>query len=77
VNSVTQDIPLRVWDEFTYRLDVILAAGGAMLNIYKLYCEYNHIYFNIVFVTSSILEIYTYKIESIFFNHPVLLKRLN
>jgi hypothetical protein len=28
VNSVTQDILLRVWDEFSYRLDVILAAGG-------------------------------------------------
>jgi hypothetical protein len=28
VNSVTQDILLRVWDEFIYRLDVIRAAGG-------------------------------------------------
>jgi hypothetical protein len=28
VNSVTQDILLRVWDEFSYRLDVIRAAGG-------------------------------------------------
>jgi len=28
VNSVTQDIPLRVWNEFSYRLDVTLAAEG-------------------------------------------------
>jgi hypothetical protein len=28
VNSVTQDILLRVWDELSYRLDVIRAAGG-------------------------------------------------
>ncbi|PNF17170.1 hypothetical protein B7P43_G09082 [Cryptotermes secundus] len=28
VNSVTQDICHRVWDEFSYRLDVIHAAGG-------------------------------------------------
>jgi len=27
-NSVTQDILLRVWNEFSYRLDVTLAAGG-------------------------------------------------
>ncbi|PNF43471.1 hypothetical protein B7P43_G10811, partial [Cryptotermes secundus] len=27
-NSVTQDICHRVWDEFSYRLDVIRAAGG-------------------------------------------------
>jgi hypothetical protein len=26
--SVTQDILLRVWDELSYRLDVIRAAGG-------------------------------------------------
>jgi hypothetical protein len=45
VNSVTQDILLRVWDEFRNGLDVISAAGGGTLNIYKLYCEYNQIYF--------------------------------
>lgn len=28
VNSVTQDILQRVWDEFSYRLDVVRAAGG-------------------------------------------------
>jgi len=28
VNSVTQDILLRVWNEFNYRLDVTRAAGG-------------------------------------------------
>jgi len=28
VNSVTQDILLRVWNEFSYRLDVTLEAGG-------------------------------------------------
>jgi hypothetical protein len=28
VNSVTQDILLRVWDEFSYRLDVIRAVEG-------------------------------------------------
>jgi hypothetical protein len=28
VNSVTQDILLRVWDELIYRLDVIRAAWG-------------------------------------------------
>jgi hypothetical protein len=28
VDSVTQDIFLRVWDEFSYRLDVIRVAGG-------------------------------------------------
>jgi hypothetical protein len=28
VNSVTQDILLRVWNEFSYRLDVTGAAGG-------------------------------------------------
>jgi len=28
VNSATQDILLRVWDEFSYRLDVTCAAGG-------------------------------------------------
>jgi hypothetical protein len=28
VNSVTQDILLRVWDEFSYRLDVIHADEG-------------------------------------------------
>ena len=28
VNSVTQDILLRVWNEFSYRLDVTRAAGG-------------------------------------------------
>jgi hypothetical protein len=31
VNSVTQDILLRVWDEFGYRLDVIRAAGGEQI----------------------------------------------
>ena len=43
VNSVTQDILLRVWNEFSYRLDVTRAAGGrgGTLNIYKLHCEYN------------------------------------
>jgi len=28
VNSVTQDILLRVWNEFSYRLDVTLSAVG-------------------------------------------------
>ena len=28
VNSVTQDILLRVWNEFSHRLDVTRAAGG-------------------------------------------------
>jgi hypothetical protein len=28
VNSVTQDILLRVWNEFIYRLDVTRATGG-------------------------------------------------
>jgi len=28
VNSVTQDVLLRVWNEFSYRLDVTRAAGG-------------------------------------------------
>ena len=28
VNSVTQDILLRVWNKFSYRLDVTRAAGG-------------------------------------------------
>jgi len=28
VNSVTQDILLRVWNEFSYRLDVTRAAEG-------------------------------------------------
>jgi len=28
VNSVTQDILLRVWNEFSYRLDVTRAGGG-------------------------------------------------
>jgi len=41
VNSVTQDILLRVWNEFSYRLDVTCAIGGGTLNIYKLHCEYN------------------------------------
>jgi hypothetical protein len=45
VNSVTRHIPLRVWDEFSYRVDVIRAAGGGTLNICKLYCECNQIYF--------------------------------
>jgi hypothetical protein len=40
VNSVTQDILLRAWNEFNYCLDVTYAAGGG-LNIYKLHCEYN------------------------------------
>ncbi|KAJ4444012.1 hypothetical protein ANN_05801 [Periplaneta americana] len=35
VNSVTQDILQRVWDEFSYRLDVVRAAGGNW-NIFKL-----------------------------------------
>jgi len=41
VNSVTKDILLRVWHEFSYRLGVTRAAGGGMLNIYKLHCEYD------------------------------------
>jgi len=28
MNSVTQDILLRVWNEFSYRLDVTRAVGG-------------------------------------------------
>jgi hypothetical protein len=34
--------PSRVRDEFSYRLDVIRAAGGGHI---ELYCEYNQIYF--------------------------------
>jgi hypothetical protein len=45
VNSVTQDILLWVWDEFSYRLDILAAWEGCTLNIYKLYCEYNQMYF--------------------------------
>jgi hypothetical protein len=42
VNSVTQDILLWVWNEFSYRLDVTLRSRGeGTLNIYKLHCEYN------------------------------------
>jgi len=41
VNSVKQDILLRVWNEFSYRLDVTRAAGGMQINIYKIHCEYN------------------------------------
>jgi len=28
VKSVTEDTPRRVWDEFSYRVDVVRAAGG-------------------------------------------------
>ena len=28
VNSVTEDTLRRVWDEFSYRVDVVRAAGG-------------------------------------------------
>ena len=47
VNSVTQDILLWVWNEFSYRVDVTRAAGGGggTLNIYKLHCEYNQMQF--------------------------------
>jgi len=31
VNSVTQDNLLRVWNEFSYRLDVTRAAGGGRI----------------------------------------------
>ena len=42
VNSVTQDVLLQVWNEFSYRLDIPCVAGGwGTLNIYKLHCEYN------------------------------------
>jgi hypothetical protein len=34
VNSVTQDILLRVWDEFSYRFEVIRAAGGGHIELY-------------------------------------------
>jgi hypothetical protein len=44
VNSVMQDI-LQVWNDFSYLLVVMRAAGGATLNIRKLYFEYNQIYF--------------------------------
>ena len=43
VNSVTQDILLRVWKEFSHRLDVTLRPEGGTLNIYKLHCGYNQI----------------------------------
>jgi hypothetical protein len=46
VDSVTQDILLPVWDEFSYRLDIIRVAGGGKLKIYKLCCDYNQIYFS-------------------------------
>jgi hypothetical protein len=73
VNSGTLDILLQVWNEFSYRLDVIRAAGRrrGKLNIYKFHREYNLNVIYIVFVTSSNFEIYTYKIESIFFNQAV------
>jgi len=41
VNSVTQDILLRVRNEFSYRLDVTRAAEGGHIEHYKLHCEYN------------------------------------
>ena len=41
VNSVRQDIRHQVWDEFSYSLDAICAAGGGTLNIYTLPCMYN------------------------------------
>ncbi|KAJ4449811.1 hypothetical protein ANN_01217 [Periplaneta americana] len=37
VNSVTQDILQRVWDEFSYRLDVVRAAGGGSFRFRKQY----------------------------------------
>jgi hypothetical protein len=40
VNLVTQDILLRVWNEFSYSFNVFLAAGGGTLSIYKHYCKY-------------------------------------
>jgi hypothetical protein len=63
VNSVTQDILLLVWDEFSYRLDVIRAAGGGTLDIYKLYCEYNQIYGYITSYFSVVLYL-TYRLTS-------------
>ena len=41
VNSVTHGIHYKVWDEFNYRLDVICATGGGILNTCKLPCMYN------------------------------------
>jgi len=41
VNSVTQDILLWAWNEFSYRPDVTRAAEVGTLNIYKLHCKYN------------------------------------
>jgi hypothetical protein len=48
MNSVTQDIFLLVWNEFSYRLAVIHAAGGGY---YKLYCDYKQNILSIIFVT--------------------------
>jgi hypothetical protein len=31
VNSVTEDTRRRVWDEFSYRVDVVRAAGGGYI----------------------------------------------
>jgi len=31
VNSVTEDTLRRVWDEFSYRVDVVRAAGGGYI----------------------------------------------
>jgi hypothetical protein len=67
VNSVTQDILLRVWDEFSYRLDVIIAAGGGTLNICELYCEYNQIYFTLYLSLVLCLICRLNKIESYLF----------
>jgi len=42
MNSLMQDFLLRVWNEFSYRLDITRAVeGGGTLNIYKLHCELN------------------------------------
>jgi hypothetical protein len=41
VNSVTQDILLRVWNESSYRLDVTVRPERGTLKIYKLHCDYN------------------------------------
>jgi hypothetical protein len=67
-----QDILLRVWDEHSYRLDVIHAAGGGTLNMYKLYCEYNQIYFTSYLSLFLCLIYKLTKLSLYFLNHPVV-----
>ena len=47
VHSVTHGIRHQVWDELNYRLDVICAAGGEILNVCKLPCMYTNVTYRI------------------------------